>query len=81
VRQLIHTEQHRIFKSEAGCWSAIPRRRSNAVVVSEPTDLSCIGLVTTLSKVVEDGLGVVGDAWWRGDLLVAEVDGGGPQRS
>jgi hypothetical protein len=46
-----------------------------------PPDLSCIGLVTTLSKVVEDGLGVVGDAWWRGDLLVAEADGGGPQRS
>jgi hypothetical protein len=30
------------------------------------SDLSCIGLVATLSKVVEDGLGVVGDAWWRG---------------
>jgi hypothetical protein len=43
--------------------------------------LSCIGLVATLGEVVEDGLGVVGDAWWRGDLLVAEADGGGPQRS
>jgi hypothetical protein len=45
------------------------------------SDLSCIGLVTTLSQVVEDGLGVVGDARWGGDLLVAEADGGGPQRS
>ena len=42
--------------------------------------LSCIGLVTTLSEVVEDGLGVVGDAWWGGDLLVAEADGGCSQR-
>ena len=30
------------------------------------------------SKVVEDGLGVVGDARGRGDLLGAEADGGGP---
>ena len=32
-------------------------------------DLSCIGLVTTLGEVVEDGSGVVGDARRRGDLL------------
>jgi hypothetical protein len=41
-------------------------------------DLSCIGLVITLGEVVEDGLGVVGDARGRGDLLGAEADGGGP---
>jgi hypothetical protein len=40
--------------------------------------LSCIGLVITLGEVVEDGLGVVGDARGRGDLLGAEADGGGP---
>jgi hypothetical protein len=42
------------------------------------SDLSCIGLVITLGEVVEDGLGVVGDARGRGDLLGAEADGGGP---
>jgi hypothetical protein len=41
-------------------------------------DLSCIGLVTTPSEVVEEGLGVVGDAWRGGELVVAEADGGGP---
>jgi len=45
------------------------------------SNLSCIGLVTTLSKVVEDGPCVVGDPGWRGDFLVAEADGGGRQRS
>jgi hypothetical protein len=40
-----------------------------------PTGLSCIGLVTTLVEVVEDGLGGVGDAWPGGDLLAAEADG------
>jgi len=29
--------------------------------------------VTTVSEVVEDGLGVVGDARWGGDLLVARM--------
>jgi hypothetical protein len=38
--------------------------------------LSCIGLVTTLGEVVEDGLRPVRDAWWGGDLLGAEADGG-----
>jgi hypothetical protein len=48
--------------------------------LSQKSDLSCIGLVITLGEVVEeDGLGWFGDAWWRGDLLVAEADGGGPQ--
>jgi hypothetical protein len=50
-------------------------------MIVDASNLSCIGLVTTLSKVAEDGLGVVGDARWGGDLLVAEADGGGPQRS
>ena len=42
---------------------------------STRSDLSCIGLVTTLGEVVEDGLGGVGDAWRGGDLLAAEADG------
>jgi hypothetical protein len=54
------------------------RRRRNA---EESSDLSCIGLVTTVGEVVEDGLGVVGDARRGGDLLAAEADRGGSQRS
>ena len=42
-------------------------------------DLSCIGLVTTLGEIVEDGLGVVWDTRGRGELLIAEADGGCPQ--
>ena len=38
-------------------------------------------LVTTLAEVVEDDLRVVGDARRNADLLVAEADGCGPQRS
>ena len=47
----------------------------------ESSDLSCIGLVTTLGEVVEDGLGWFGDARGRGDLLAAEADGGCSHRS
>jgi hypothetical protein len=50
----------------------------NAELAETPSDLSCIGLVTTPSEVVEEGLGVAGDAWRGGELLVAEADGGGP---
>jgi hypothetical protein len=32
--------------------------------------------VTILGEVAEDGSGVVGDAQWGGDLLVAETDRG-----
>jgi hypothetical protein len=43
-------------------------------------DLSCIGLVTAVGEVVEDGFGFVGDAWRRGDLLTAQADGCRSQR-
>jgi hypothetical protein len=73
-----------------GCESVEPSpvRRTGAPGVPYPVsgsrcslDLSCIGLVTTLGEVVEEGSGVVGDERWGGDLLVAEADRGGPQRS
>jgi hypothetical protein len=51
------------------------------VVHSDRSDLSCIGLVTTLGEVVEDGLGVVGDARRGGELLAAEADRGASKRS
>jgi hypothetical protein len=44
-------------------------------------DLSCIGLVTTLGEVVEEGAGVAGNARWGGDLLVAEANSGCSHRS
>ena len=43
-------------------------------------DLSCIGLVTAVGEVGEDGFGFVGDAWRRGDLLTAQADGCRSQR-
>jgi hypothetical protein len=36
--------------------------------------------MAAVGEVLEDGLGVVGDARRRGDLLVAEADRGGSQR-
>jgi glutamate dehydrogenase len=45
-----------------------------------PPDLSCIGLVTTASEVVQNLSGRGRDTGFGGDLLAAEGDGGGPQR-
>src|SRR5690349_3757728 len=44
------------------------------------SDLSCIGLVTTASEVVQDLSGRGRDTGFGGDLLAAEGDRGGPQR-
>src|SRR3954471_5863189 len=46
----------------------------------DPPYLSCIGLVTTASEVVQDLSGRGRDTGFGGDLLTAEGDRGGPQR-
>ena len=68
-----HRDRYHTARRDAPADLALARWRSWS---TSSSDLSCIGLVTTLGEVVEDGLGVVGDAWWGGDLLVAEADGG-----